>query len=272
MDVDEDGRADLPRSDVVQSSDGDFEFGVGGGFFPASHHGAAFEVFDDSSIPNTYTAKVGFTVVTDDDGDGLLQPNECREDFIRLGVTSCPAGGDGGWWVILRPRIQIGGAVSDPPTTGIIVSGPLSQGSQKVATANLASARLIYMYDTQTSSGDFTYSSPGGWDCNLVYKHWGFSYGDIKVHCQPPTNMNWSCHNWNVYMNGAGGPGKSDLHGEMDCSGLAKCGFTLDYNNKFDSCDDLVTASAPGIFDCKMEITNNLQDVGAATLECFNDP
>lgn len=81
---------------AAATSDGDFEFGNGGGFLPASHHGS-FVCVTDNVLP-----LVSFSVGADGDGDGLIT-NTAPDSLVSGSgcVTGGAAGADGGWWVFV---------------------------------------------------------------------------------------------------------------------------------------------------------------------------
>lgn len=114
-DVDGDGNPDTPDlpeqcagQALIPGSDGDFEFGIGGAFLPATHHSATVTV--TSVGPSAFSGGSD----GDDDGtvDGANDPVDCLSGilFANGGAVTltdegdgrtCPAGMDGGWWIFV---------------------------------------------------------------------------------------------------------------------------------------------------------------------------
>lgn len=86
------------------TSDGDFEWGNGGAFLPASHHGNSPCVVDE------VFGNVTFTVGADVDGDFVISNN--APDWAVTGsgcVTGAGGpGADGGYWVFIQGPASVG--------------------------------------------------------------------------------------------------------------------------------------------------------------------
>ena len=83
-------------------ADGDFEFGIGGGFLPASHHNSMVCV-EDAVLGSTVQYRTG----ADLNGDGVVDDHEASSPLTGCAAMGSP-GADGGWWVFVEGAATTG--------------------------------------------------------------------------------------------------------------------------------------------------------------------
>ena len=138
-----------PNVFIPKGFDGDWEFGIGGGFLPVSdgnegcaptigHHGTTFTVTDIVSVITVSGfAGADGNLPCGDGGVNADDPADCIATF-QGGATACGVGADGGYWVYIAAWASSGECASVdvdtvmPPGT---TSGPTACGTAGVQPA-----------------------------------------------------------------------------------------------------------------------------------------
>lgn len=89
----------------------DAEYGIGGVFLSADHHGK------NVCIADNYWADASYSIQVDGNGDGIISPDNTPEDHatpFEAGCNRIPfePGADGGWWILLGPSAWRGTVLS----------------------------------------------------------------------------------------------------------------------------------------------------------------
>ena len=256
---------DLPAAG--HPSDGDYDHGVGGGFFPATHHSPSFAVVDDK-----YGTDIGFIVGSDANGDRVL---DCSQVFGSTGTSTCPVGIDGGWWVILRGFTDPVTGVLHPATTGRIFSGSGSPGSSTFRVAAVAVVTLSWQFQLSNPPPTATVTPAPGWSCSTITN--SIAAGQVKVQCTP-TYAGY-CQNWRVEVatNWWGGGTSSGVTGKTTCgtSGSGTVTASCSANTHTwgaNACDGYAYASRPPPLVCEASIWQGSEFLHTWSVNCFNDP
>ena len=118
-------RTTVVLTDSCETYDGEGDFGVGGGFLPASHHNA----YQGVCVADITGTTVDFWIGAKGPSGGIVSVSPllsgCGSAFDANGAPIAP-GVDGGWWIFLANSASLGftSSLNAPPTAGHICSAP----------------------------------------------------------------------------------------------------------------------------------------------------